>query len=168
MTDFADLADGGRHLASVLGPALANVEDAILVPAIPNGVPVVAGIRASGVARCADLPVLGLPVRRSDAGVVIEPVDGLAGRTAIVVDDGVETGTVARAAAGAIRASGAQAVILAVPVCPREALATLQHLYDDVVAPVRPLARRALAWHYADFDTIDETTAARVLATMHP
>ena len=43
--------------------------------------------------------------------------------------------------------------MLAVPVCPREALADLALRYDDVVAPVRPLVRRSLTWHYETFDT---------------
>ncbi len=90
----------------------------------------------------------------------------MAGRCVVVIDDGVETGTAARAAASALRESGVESLLLAVPVCPREALADLQHRYDQVVAVVRPLARRSLAWHYADFDTIDDAAAARLLADL--
>ena len=161
MTDFANLADGGRRLAEALRSVLSAAVDPVLVPVLPNGAPVVAGIH--GAVR---LPVIPLPVARSDEGVRIAPIDGVAGRTAIVVDDGVETGTVARAAAPALRASGVSRLVLAVPVCPREALADLALRYDEVVAVVRPLARRSLAWHYADFDTVDEVEAQRILAAL--
>ncbi|MBI1350114.1 MAG: hypothetical protein GC156_03250 [Actinomycetales bacterium] len=132
-----------------------------MLPLIPNGVPVALGVRES-----LPLPVRGLPAERSADGVRVLPPEGLAGHCVVVLDDGVETGTAARAAASALREAGAAALVLAVPVCPREALADLQHRYDAVVAVVRPLARRALTWHYADFDTVDEAIARRLLADL--
>jgi predicted phosphoribosyltransferase len=158
VSDFANLRDGGRRLAPLLADALANRTDPVLLPLLPNGAPVVVGLREA-----LDLPVLPLEAERSDEGVVVAPPVSLAGRCAVVVDDGVETGTAARAAVAALRESGAESVVLAVPVCPREALADLQHRFDLVVAVAKPLARRALAWHYADFDTVDEATALAML-----
>jgi putative phosphoribosyl transferase len=161
MSDFDDLRDGGRRLAVPLAEYLDHngIEDAVLVPAIPNGVPVVLGLLES-----MDLAVVPLPVERTESGVRIEPVPELAGRIAVVVDDGVETGTVARAAAVALRASNVAGAVLAAPVCPREAMADLNLRYDAVVAVATPLVRRDLTWHYADFDTIDESEARRLLA----
>jgi len=161
MSDFANLVDGGRQLGPLVREALAGLPDPVLAPAIPNGVPVVVGILES-----LALPVEPLPVQRSDAGAVVSVPGSLAGRTVIVVDDGVETGTVARAALVALRQAGAGTVVLAVPVCPQEAMADLQHGYDQIVSVVRPPARRDLAWHYADFDTIDEAEALRLLESM--
>ena len=46
----------------------------------------------------------------------------LAGRTAVVVDDGIATGSTARAACQVARAHGAARVVLAVPVAPRPSL----------------------------------------------
>ena len=158
MTDFANRIEGGRRLGPLLALALVGSDDPVLLAVMPNGVPV-----ALGIVECSSLPIRSLPVLRRDDGVTIAPRDDLAGRTVIVVDDGVETGTVARAAADALRESGAGRLILAVPVCPREALAHLQHDYDLIVAVVQPMARRDLAWHYADFDTIDEATALLLL-----
>jgi predicted phosphoribosyltransferase len=162
MSDFANLRDAGRRLGPVLAGALAGVPDPVLLAVMPNGVPVALGIR-----EVLDLPVLPLPVVRSADGVVIAPDVALVGRNVVVVDDGVETGTVARAAATSLVESGVGSVILAVPVCSREALATLQHRYDQVVALVHPLVHRSLAWHYADFDVIDEAEARRLLGE-HP
>ena len=156
MTDFTDLRDGGRTLAPMLESLLS--ETPLILAVMPNGVPVAVGIR-----EVIDVEVRGLPVTRSDDGAVAEPVDDVDGRLVIVVDDGVETGTVARAAAAALRPLGPRRLVLAVPVCSREVMADLALRYDQVIAPVTPMGRRALTWHYAIFDTIDDETARSVL-----
>lgn len=158
MSDFASLVDGGRRLAPLLADAVERLPGVVLLAAIPNGVPV-----ALGAAETLAVDVSGLAVQRSAAGASVPARPDLAGRHVVVVDDGVETGTVARAAAASLREVGVASLRLAVPVCPREAEADLQHRYDEVIAVVRPLARRALAWHYRDFDTIDVPTAERLL-----
>ena len=159
---FASLADAGQRLAVVVADEV-DRERAIVLAVMPNGVPV-----ALELADALGLPVRGLPAIRSDDGVRIEVAAGLAaelaGRCVLVVDDGVETGTVARAAAPALRSAGVAELVLAVPVCPREAMADLSHRYDRIIAVQTPMVRRSLAWHYADFDTIDEATAVGLLA----
>lgn len=157
MKEFANLADGGRQLADLLAAHLAG-GTSVLAPILPNGVPV-----ALAIAEAVGLPVVPLAAQRTDNGVVIEVRPEHVGSTMLVVDDGVETGTAARAAVQALREAGADRVLLAVPVCPREALADLTLRYDDVIAVTTPLVRRSLAWHYEDFDTIDEAEALRRL-----
>lgn len=159
MSDFANLVDGGRRLGALLVEALDGATDVLLLAALPNGVPV-----AVGIAESVSAPMRLLPIERTDEGATVAAMTDLVGRTVVVIDDGVETGTVARAVATALRASGVGRLILAVPVCPREADADLAHRYDLIVAVVRPLARRDLAWHYAYFDTIDESEARRQFA----
>ena len=56
MSDFANLLDGGRQLGPLLAGALSGVADPLLLAVIPNGVPVVAGIRET-----LDAPVRALP-----------------------------------------------------------------------------------------------------------
>ncbi len=159
--DFANLADGGQALGRLLASA-GLADDAVLLGVVPNGVPV-----ALAAAQESGLRALGLRVVRSDEGVVLEDVPDLAGACAVVIDDGVETGTVARAVVGPLRAAGVRELVLAVPVCPREAMADLALRYDRIIAVATPLVRRDLAWHYADFDTIDEATAEGLLRA-HP
>jgi predicted phosphoribosyltransferase len=140
---FADLADGGGQLAALLTDV---PEGTVMVGVPPGGVPVGAAV-ASALGR----EVIPLRVTRDDAGVhVALPVD-VAGRDVVVVDDGVETGTAAKAVAAALREAGASRVVLAVPVCPREIEAELRGPYDDVIAVERPLVRRSLRWHYDTF-----------------
>ena len=161
MSDFANLADAGRRLGPQVAVAVTHLADPLLLALLPNGVPVALGIRES-----LPIPVRGLGVERSADGVVVHPDPSLAGRHVIVVDDGVETGTVARTAGRALAESGAASVTLAVPVCSGESMASLQHRYDRIVALVRPTVHRSLSWHFADFDTIDEATALRLLADL--
>jgi predicted phosphoribosyltransferase len=141
---FVDLADGGRRLAALI-PADVS-EGCVLVGVPPRGVVVGAAVGAA-----LGLPLEALVVTISDSGVTVEmPVD-VTGRRVLVIDDGVETGTAARAVVAALREAGASYVALAVPVCPREAEADLLRRYDDVIAVTKPLARRSLRWHYDSF-----------------
>ena len=61
----------------------------------------------------------------------------------------------------AARAAGAAYLVLAVPVCPREARPAMERVYDEIIALEQPMVRRDLRWHYDDFDTIDEAEAQR-------
>ena len=157
MTGFANLADGGAQLVPEIRARLSALGDPCLLAIMPNGVPV-----AEPIADALALPLLGAPLDR-----VGEPTVGvlpdIAGRAVIVVDDGVETGTAARLVGAAARDAGAGSLILAVPVCPREAMPAMERVYDAVIALDRPLVRRDLRWHFADFDTIDEAEAQRRL-----
>jgi hypothetical protein len=67
----------------------------------------------------------------------------------IVTSLGVETGRSAVSVYNWLRGSGAERIILAVPVCPRQVETHLVRLYDHVIAVDRPLGRRSLQWHYA-------------------
>ena len=157
MTGFADRADAGRQLATALGDAVAAMHEPLLVAILPHGVPV-----AMPLADACGLPVVGVSVDREGEPRVTQVPD-VVGREVIVVDDGVETGTAARLVGGALREAGTTRLVLAVPVCPRQAEAVLQSLYDEIVAIDRPLARRDLRWHYIDLDSIDEAEAQRQL-----
>jgi predicted phosphoribosyltransferase len=161
MSYFVNLVDGGRRLGPLLRDAISGLPRPVLAPALPNGVPVALGIREA-----LRFDIEPLIVERSDEGARVTASPVLAGRTVIVIDDGVETGTVARAAGAELRATGVAGLVLAVPVCPREAMADLEHRYDLIVSVVQPLVRRDLAWHYADFDTIDEAEALRLLESV--
>jgi putative phosphoribosyl transferase len=79
------------------------------------------------------------------------PRVALAGRTAIVVDDGIATGYTARAACQVARMQGATQVILAAPVGSPEAVADLQDQVDMLVCPEVPETFRAVGQWYYDF-----------------
>lgn len=141
---FRDLADGGRHLAPLVAPLLGP--DVVIVRIGQGGL-----VTGAAVADALGIDVPALPTARTDAGVVVDVAVDVAGRTVVAVDDGVESGTAARAAALAIRAAGAARVVLAVPVCPVAAEASLLPAYDEVVAVHRPTEPRSLHEHYDTF-----------------
>jgi len=61
------------------------------------------------------------------------PPVALTGRTVVVVDDGLATGSSVRAALAIVRARGADRVVLAVPVSPADTLTRLEREVDLVV-----------------------------------
>ncbi|MEV4128613.1 phosphoribosyltransferase family protein [Nocardia sp. NPDC049707] len=80
----------------------------------------------------------------------------LAGRTAIVVDDGVATGATARAACQVVRAAGAARIVLAVPVGARDTLAELSKEADEVICLEQPSWFHAVGqWYYHFGQTSD-------------
>ena len=88
----------------------------------------------------------------------------LAGRTAVVVDDGIATGSTARAACLVARARGASRVIIAVPVGSAQAAASLRRDADEVICLHTPVPLVAIGDWYADFSQIADEEAARLLA----
>jgi predicted phosphoribosyltransferase len=84
------------------------------------------------------------------------PVDP-AGRTVILVDDGLATGSTMRAAVAALRQRRPAQVIVAVPVAPRSTCRELEPLVDRLVCVVRAAAFFAVGQWYEDFtQTSDE------------
>jgi uncharacterized protein (TIGR00369 family) len=89
----------------------------------------------------------------------------LAGRTAVIVDDGIATGSTARAACQVARALGAAAVVLAAPVAPPSADKTLRGDADEVICLEMPERFLAIGEWYEDFSqTSDEEVVALLRA----
>ena len=92
----------------------------------------------------------------------------IAGRAAILVDDGVATGATALAALQAIRRRGVKTLTLAVPVASREALAELRGEADDLVCLEAPVLFGAVSMFYADFGQVENDEAVAILARFSP
>ena len=87
----------------------------------------------------------------------------IAGRTAIVVDDGVATGATTRAALRATRLRHPQRLVLAVPVAPTDSLAELRAEADDVVCLEHHEMFGALGYYYRDFRQIADGEVIEIL-----
>ena len=98
------------------------------------------------------------------------PPVSLAGRTVVVVDDGIATGSTARAACQVARAQGADRVVLAVPVAPPESVAELSGDANEVVCIEMPTWFLAIGEFYEDFTPTsdDEVVALLERATLRP
>ncbi len=90
------------------------------------------------------------------------PMD-LAGRIAIIVDDGLATGATARVAARIAREQGATRVVIAVPVAPRDTIAHLRSEADDVVALQAPKDFYAVGQWYDNFDQVSDEEVSALL-----
>ncbi|MFJ2093738.1 phosphoribosyltransferase family protein [Streptomyces sp. NPDC087901] len=88
----------------------------------------------------------------------------LAGRTVIVVDDGVATGATALAACAVARAQGAARVVLAVPVASPDAAERLRGQVDELVCLSTPYGFSAVGEWYRDFGQTPDEEVVSLLA----
>lgn len=86
------------------------------------------------------------------------------GRTVLIVDDGIATGSTARAACQVAQAHGATHVVLAVPVAPVGAAASLLRDADEVVCLQEPRGAYAVGQFYTDFRQVSDAEVAALLA----
>lgn len=86
----------------------------------------------------------------------------LVGRTALVVDDGLATGSTARAACMVARHLGADRVVLAVPVGAADTVAAFPDA-DRVVCVLRPVDFSAVGQFYRDFSATSDAEVVRLL-----
>jgi len=93
------------------------------------------------------------------------PHEPLTGRIAVIVDDGIATGSTARAACQVARAQGAARVVLAVPVAPPSSEAALAGDADELVCLETPHRFLAIGEWYEDFSqTRDEEVVSLLRA----
>lgn len=91
------------------------------------------------------------------------PAVPVAGRTVIVVDDGLATGVTARAAVASLRARQPRRVIFAAPVCAPETAARLRREADEVVCVSCPEDFQAVGLWYRDFRPTEDAEVLRCL-----
>ena len=86
----------------------------------------------------------------------------VAGKTAVIVDDGAATGTTMKVAIRALRRRSPREIIVALPVSPPDTVAELSQEADRVVCVSQPGRFLALGYHYRSFPqlTDEEVTAA--------
>jgi predicted phosphoribosyltransferase len=89
------------------------------------------------------------------------PLPDVTGKTVILVDDGLATGSTMRAAVATLRAMAAGWVVAAVPVAPPETCDALREVVDEMVCLLTPEPFLAVGAWYEDFsETSDETVRA--------
>ena len=148
MTTFASFAEAGR-LLGIEVVASGSFQDACVIGLNARG-----QLVGSSVAVALGVPCEAVAIVNAAGSVTTTQLPEALGGTVVVVDDGVESGTAARAIGAAIRATGASRIVFAVPVCPQERLDELAAIYDDVVVLHSCTDGLPLAGHYLDFDLL--------------
>ncbi len=92
------------------------------------------------------------------------PYPELAGKTVVLVDDGLATGATMRAAVAATRQHRPRAVVVAVPVAPRETVEVLGQEADEVVCPATPEPFMGVGMWYEDFRQTSDDEVRDLLA----
>lgn len=146
----AAVVDGGDT------PVLVRNEAVIHAAAISDDV-----LKQESIRKQADIKSL----RRSYPGY--EKPQSLYGRTAIVVDDGLATGTTAKAALKSVRQSGAAFIILAIPVAPPDTIRQLRAYADLIISLYMPVHFSAVGAFYRDFHQVTDVEAADLLQSLN-
>lgn len=90
--------------------------------------------------------------------------ESVAGRTVVLVDDGLATGSTMVAAVKVVRKLAAARVIVAVPVASEEAVRRIGLLVDGVVCLSTPTDFQAVGQHYANFNQVPDSEVIQALA----
>lgn len=90
----------------------------------------------------------------------------LAGRTAILVDDGIATGGSVHAAIRGVRRANPVRVVLAVPVGPAHAIEELRRAADEVVCLNAPATFFGISEFYEDFHQLSDQEVIRMLESV--
>ena len=89
----------------------------------------------------------------------------LTGRTALIVDDGIATGSTARAACHVARAHGAARIVLAAPVAPPDAAGRFTGDADELIVCETPEPFFGVGQFYTDFSQTSDDEVVDLLAT---
>lgn len=90
------------------------------------------------------------------------PLD-LAGREALLIDDGLATGATARVAVGVARSLGAKRVTVAAPVGAAEAVSEVGSVADGMVCPNTPTFFLSVSQWYESFDQVSDDDVVSLL-----
>jgi putative phosphoribosyl transferase len=87
----------------------------------------------------------------------------VAGKTVLLVDDGIATGGTARAALRALRRRGPRRLVLAIPVGSADTLEALSEEADDIVCPSPQTDLYAIGLWYEDFEPVEDEDVVELL-----
>ncbi|RUM95967.1 phosphoribosyltransferase [Pseudaminobacter arsenicus] len=91
------------------------------------------------------------------------PLVPIAGKTALLVDDGAATGTTMKVAIRALQRRSPREIVVALPVAPPETIEELACEADRVVCLSQPARFFALTYHYRDFPQLTDETMIAML-----
>jgi predicted phosphoribosyltransferase len=177
------LPRGGVPVAFEVAEALASPLDVLTVRkvGVPGQEELAMGAVASGGVRVMNrevIELLGIARHTFEAAAAEEegrvarrdrdvregrPFPDIRGKTVILVDDGVATGSTMLAAVLALRESGPQAIVVAAPVMARESARAIAKAADAVEYVALPEPFHGVGAHYSDFSQTTDDEVRRLL-----
>jgi len=103
--------------------------------------------------------------RRRTLWLGARPRVAIAGKTALIVDDGIATGATVRAALHAVRRARPARLVLAAPVAPPDTVERLRADADEVVCLATPALFWAISMFYGDFPQLDDAEVSAIMDT---
>ncbi len=196
LTDFKDVADlvilalprGGVPVAAEIATALDKPFDLLIVRklGVPGHEEVAMGALASGGIRVLShdlIRTLGLSQRQVNTAIQREtgeiarreqlycngrPLPVVTGRTVIVVDDGIATGSTISAAVALLRHQRAKRIVVAVPIAPSDTVDRLRDEADDVIVLMEPHPFNSVSQWYDDFSQTSDEEVHSLLTAISP
>jgi erythromycin esterase-like protein/predicted phosphoribosyltransferase len=182
------LPRGGVPVAAEIAKFLAKPFDLLVVRklGIPGHEEVAMGAIASGGVQVLDQELISrLNINREDVETVIQheirelarreaqyrggrKAPSVTGRTVILVDDGIATGSTMSAAIQLVREQEPERIIVAVPVAPRDSVRRLREEADEVVVVLEPGPFVAVGQWYEDFSQTTDEEVQALLANDNP
>lgn len=98
----------------------------------------------------------------------VRPKPALAGRSVLVTDDGIATGSTMIAALQAVKTQNPREVIVAVPVASPDRLEEVRRWCDDVVCLLSPETFWAIGQFYEDFTQVEDEEVVKLLREFAP
>jgi predicted phosphoribosyltransferase len=111
---------------------------------------------------------LGEIARRKKLFRGVRPEASVAGRSVIVTDDGIATGSTMIAALQAVKTQNPREVIVAVPVASPDRMEEVRRWCDDVVCLLRPEEFWAIGQFYEDFTQVEDDEVVQLLREFAP
>lgn len=102
--------------------------------------------------------------RRDRAYRANRPEPDVQGKTVILVDDGIATGSTLRAAIATLRPQNPQAIVVAVPVAPVSACESLRAIVDKIICLGTPEPLNSIGVWYVDFSQTSDQEVRHLLA----
>ncbi len=179
------LPRGGVPVAAEIATRLERSFDVLVVRklGVPGYEELAMGAIASGGVLVLNDPIISeLRVSRAQVDAVIQqesaelvrreklyrgsrPFPAIAGRTVMVVDDGIATGATMSAAVELLRQQKAERIVVAVPVAPPDTVARLRKEADEVVTVLEPESFSAVGHWYVDFPPTSDDEVRELLGS---